>query len=418
MNKFEVGKSILIKLVVNEIPFARVLKSTFKNIEIDPVDRSNVVALVGCELRHHYIFDNLISRFIGEVANFEDTIYLRFYLANHLFLHRFDEKELYSLAVNDLPQKEIDNLIKFIDSTSEIIPEELDKSSPEFLALRYNTPAWIIRMLQKQYGKPVVFKVLKVNYRPSVASIRIKEKEISVEDFLTAHPDYSPCSVENIMVYKGRGSAKILPEYKENKVFFMKMGTKDMIDHLDLSPLKSVAIYNETPNNIYQEILTRFGNDYSLDYVINHPQSLYEARELKKNLGLEHLYIYDSSYEGLVTCLSKKVDTFFCIPRCSMLDLLRSTPDYFLRVKQDQLDNIIAEEAKCLEECSKFVEDDGELVYAIPTLSKKESSNLIAEFLSNHSDFSLVEEHQYFPFESFDSCLYYARIKKMGKTDD
>ena len=101
-----------------------------------------------------------------------------------------------------------------------------------------------------------------------------------------------------------------------------------------------------------------------------------------------------------------------------MLDLLRSTPDYFLRIKQEQLDGIITEEFNCLEECSKFVEDDGELVYMIPTLSRKESNSLIADFLISHPDFSLIEEHQFFPFESFDSCMYYARLKKMGETND
>lgn len=418
MSKFEIGKTILIKLVVDEIPFARVLKQIFKNEDINPTDRANITALVGCELRHHFIFDNLINRFLGEDIKFEDTIYLRFYLANHLFLHRYKDEELYELAISTLDKENVSELVKFIDSTNEIIPEEYDKSSPEFLSLRYNTPAWVIRMLQKQYGKPVVFKILKVNYRPSIASIRIKEKEISVKDFLAAHPDYSASPIENIVVYQGRGSAKSLMEYKENKVFFMKMGTKHMIDKLELSPLKSVAIYTETPNNIYQEIITQFGKDYQLDLIINHPQSLFEARNIKNALGLQHLYIYDSSYDGLLSCLSKKVDTFFCAPRCSMFDLLRSTPDYFLRVKQDQLDSIIQEESNCLEACCNFVADDGELVYAIPTLSKKESSALIADFLVKHPEFSLVEEHQYFPFESYDSCLYYARLKKMGNADD
>ena len=103
------------------------------------------------------------------------------------------------------------------------------------------------------------------------------------------------------------------------------------------------------------------------------------------------------------------------MPKSSTLDLLRSTPDYFLRIKQEQLDQIIQDEYNCLDECSKFVEDDGELVYMIPTLSRKESNSLIANFLVNHPDFSLITEHQFFPFESYDSCMYYARLKKMGE---
>lgn len=418
MNVFEISKQVLMKLVVDDVPFASVLRHTFKSINAEPLVRSNVTALVGCELRHHYIFDNLINRFVGEGIEFEKTVYLRFYLSNHLFLRRFKDAELLELAKKDLPAEDVDKLINFVDSTNEIIPAELDKSSPEFLSLRYNTPTWIIRMWQKQFGKGLVFKVLKVNYRQSVASIRVNEKEVNIDEFLSKHPDFSKAPVDNMIVYQGRGEAKSLEEFKDRRVFFMKMATKVILDKLELDPIKRVAIYTEVPNNIYLDLATRFGKDYPVDLVINHANTLHETRKVAKEMGLSHLYIYDSNYQGLITCISKKVNVFLCLPKSSILDLLRSTPDYFLRIKQEQLDEIIVEQLNSLEECSKFVEDDGELVYMIPTLSRKESNSLIANFLVKHPEFSLIEEHQFFPFESFDSCMYYARLKKMGEKKD
>ena len=418
MNEFELGKQILTKMVFDEVPFALVLRQTFKKSDIDPAVKSNITALLGCELRHHLIFDNLINRFIGEEVEFEKTIYLRFYLSNHLFLRRFKDSELLALAKADLPIKEVDDLLTFVDSTNEIIPEELDKSSPEFLSLRYNTPAWVIRMWQKQFGKGVVFKVLKVNYRPSVSSVRVNEKFLDINEFVSKHPDFSLSPIENMVVYQGRGNAKNLDEYKEYKIFFMKMATKHVLDRLGLDPIKRVAIYTETPNNIYMEIAAQLGKDYPLDLVINHAPTLFEARKVAKEMGLSHTYIYDANYQNLVTCISKKANIFICLPKSSILDLLRSTPDYFLRIKQDQLDQIIIEELNCLEECSKYVEVDGELVYMIPTLSRKESNSLIANFLVKHPEYSLIEEHQFFPFESYDSCMYYARLKKNGEKQD
>jgi hypothetical protein len=208
MNEFELSKSILVRLVVEQVPFANAIRQAFKKVEIEPASKNNITALIGCELRHHYIFDNLIARFIGEDIDFASTICLRFYLSNHLFLRRFKDTELLEMAKKELPEEEVTNLINFVDSTNEIIPGELDKSSPEFLSLRYNTPAWVIRMWQKQYGKGVVFKVLKVNYRPSIASVRIKEKEIDFKEFLSKHPDFSASPIDNIAVYQGRGNAK------------------------------------------------------------------------------------------------------------------------------------------------------------------------------------------------------------------
>ena len=414
MNIFETSKTILLKLVNEDVPFSIALKNTFKKNNSDAVEKSNVAALVGCELRHHYIFDNLINRFF-EGEEFEKTIYLRFALANGLFLKRFPEKDLVALAEQDLDKEKIYALYNFVKSTNEIIPNELDKSSPEFLSLRYNTPAWIIRMWQKQYGKGVVFKTLKVNYRQSVPSIRVNENKIDIDEFLAKHPDFSKAPVDNMIIYQGRGSPKKIPEFDNGSLYFMKMATKVILDSLDLDVLKGIAIYTEVPNNIYLDLLTRFKDEAKADLVINNTNCYYETKRNLEKLGKHRMFIYEAEYTSLLTCLSKKVHTMICMPKSSTFDLFRSTPDYFLRIKQDGLDELIANESACLAECSKYVEDGGELVYMVPTLSRKESNNVIAKFLVESKDFELIEERQFFPFEVYDSCLYSARLKKVEK---
>lgn len=414
MNIFELSKSILLKLVIEDVPFAVALKNAFKKNNIDAVEKSNVAALVGCELRHHYIFDNLINRFF-EGEEFEKTIYLRFALANGLFLKRFPEKELVALAEQDLDKEQIYALYNFVKSTDEIIPNDLDKTSPEFLSLRYNTPAWIIRMWQKQYGKGVVFKTLKVNYRQSVPSIRVNEKKIDIDEFLAKHPDFSKAPVDNMIIYQGRGSPKKLTEFDNGSLYFMKMATKVVLDSLDLDVLKGIAIYTEVPNNVYLDLLTRFKEEAKADLVINNTSCYYETKRNLEKIGKHRMFIYEAEYTSLLTCLSKKVHTMICMPKSSTFDLLRSTPDYFLRIKQEGLDELIANESACLAECSKHVEDGGELVYMVPTLSRKESNNIIAKFLVDNKDFELIEERQFFPFEVYDSCLYSARLKKVEK---
>ena len=412
MKEFEVSKSILIKLVINEYSFANAKKSAFRKVELSTVEKSNVSALVGCELRHHYLFDNLIERFF-DVQEFEKTVYLRFALANELFLKRFDSKKLISLAEQDLDKDKVKEILAFVKSTDQIIPTELDKASPEYLALRYNTPAWVIRMWQKQYGKGAIFKTLKVNYRPSVPSIRVNEKKINQDEFLAKHPDYSTSPIENMIIYQGRGSPKQLEEYDTHDIFFMKMATKYVIDNLELDPLRGIAIFSEVPNNIYLDLFTRFSDNLKLDYVINHTLCFAETKKVLETLGNPaHVYLYESSASGLITCLSNKVHTFICLPKSTTFDLLRSSPDYFLRIKQSQLDEIIKKELEALEESSKFVEVGGELVYMVPTLSRKESNNIIASFLVNHKEYQLEEERQFFPFEVYDSCLYFARMPR------
>ena len=417
MNEFEIAKLTLEKIVVEEVPFALAIKNSFKKYNVEPQPRNNITALLGCELRHHYLLDNLIKRYFNDIE-FEKTIYLRFLVANKLFLKRFNNDELLALTVQELDKDVVKQLVDFISSTKEIIPNELDKTSPEYLAMRFNTPAWVIKMWQKQFGKGIVFKVLKTNYRQSIPSIRVNEQLTTKEKVLAAHPDLVASPIDNILIYQGKGSPKYFEEFKKNEIFFMKMGTKLVMDKLEIEPIKRIAIYSDVPNNIYLDLVSRFGNKVAMDLIINHTQSYYETKRMCESHQYHNIALYNAASSSIITCVSNKVGTMICLPKSTTFDLLRSTPDYFLRIKQDQLDEIIKNESAALEECANQVEQDGTLAYMVPTMSKKESTGVIANFLFLHKDFELVEERQFFPFDEFDSCLYYAILKKTGEHSD
>ena len=417
MNEFEIAKLTLEKIVVEEVPFALAIKNSFKKYNVEPQPRNNITALLGCELRHHYLLDNLIKRYFNDIE-FEKTIYLRFLVANKLFLKRFSNDELLALTVQELDKDVVKQLVDFISSTKEIIPNELDKTSPEYLAMRFNTPAWVIKMWQKQFGKGIVFKVLKTNYRQSIPSIRVNEQLTTKEKVLAAHPDLVASPIDNILIYQGKGSPKYFEEFKKNEIFFMKMGTKLVMDKLEIEPIKRIAIYSDVPNNIYLDLVSRFGNKVAMDLIINHTQSYYETKRMCESHQYHNIALYNAASSSIITCVSNKVGTMICLPKSTTFDLLRSTPDYFLRIKQDQLDEIIKNESAALEECANQVELDGTLAYLVPTMSKKESTGVIANFLFLHKDFELVEERQFFPFDEFDSCLYYAILKKTGEHSD
>ena len=269
MNEFEIAKLTLEKIVVEEVPFALAIRNSFKKYNVEPQARNNITALLGCELRHHYLLDNLINRYFDDIE-FEKTIYLRFLISNKLFLKRFNNDELLKLVDAELDKDIVNQLVDFVSSTKEIIPNELDKTSPEYLSMRFNTPAWVIKMWQKQFGKGVVFKVLKTNYRQSIPTIRVNEQLTTKEKVLANHPDLVASPIDNILVFQGKGTPKYFEEFKKNEVFFMKMGTKYILDKLEIEPIKRIAVFSDVPNNIYLDLVSRFGNNVAMDLIINH----------------------------------------------------------------------------------------------------------------------------------------------------
>jgi 16S rRNA C967 or C1407 C5-methylase (RsmB/RsmF family) len=68
-----------------------------------------------------------------------------------------------------------------------------------------------------------------------------------------------------------------------------------------------------------------------------------------------------------------------------------------------------------LEGCSKYVAENGTLIYVIFTISRKEGHQTIAEFIEHHAEFKLVSETQCFPYEDLDTAMFYAVLKKEPK---
>jgi 16S rRNA C967 or C1407 C5-methylase (RsmB/RsmF family) len=97
--------------------------------------------------------------------------------------------------------------------------------------------------------------------------------------------------------------------------------------------------------------------------------------------------------------------------------LLQVLPDYFLRFDIAKLDELIANQAKALNEASNQVEDGGYLLYLVDTISKKETINIINEFLKEHQEFTLVRDKIYFPYKKYGGSYYFAVLKKENKND-
>ena len=63
-------------------------------------------------------------------------------------------------------------------------------------------------------------------------------------------------------------------------------------------------------------------------------------------------------------------------------------------------------------EASAQLEDGGYLLYFVDTISKKETSGVINEFLKEHPEFSLTRDKLYFPYKKYGGSYYFAVLKK------
>ena len=88
--------------------------------------------------------------------------------------------------------------------------------------------------------------------------------------------------------------------------------------------------------------------------------------------------------------LWNKADRVLVDAPCSGLGTLRRNPDLKYRQSNDSIDELVALQARILDSAAHLVKRGGYLIYATCSVLAEENQNQIQNFLSTHSEFSLV----------------------------
>ncbi len=413
MRNVDVVYSILNDIFLKDMRFNVALKNNYINLKVERTARASISALVGCELRHHLLFVELINN----VEPFDINTHLPvcIYLANHLFYKRFDENEL-NILVKTNNLLEFTNKVTASIENDNLVPTRLVSGSPEYLSVRYNTPLWITKMWTKHFGRGLSYKILQANYKPTITHVRVNTLLTGREE-INSDEEFHSTNVEDIFVYQGNGPLKHNEKYSNNLLFLERPVYKIIYESLEIEPYQRIALLSGFTNPMYLEILMH-KHEYKLEMIASDYQHYCDAKKILNLFSIDNVNIYSASGEAIDSCLSNDVDYFFVLPRNSNLELLKDTPDYFTHFKQNELDSIINDERVALEEAANRTSDGGTIIYMVPTLNKRESLSVVKDFLLHHPTYSLVYEKQYFPFEEYNTSLYVAKILKMERKDD
>ena len=412
------AKDILQKIIVENIPFSLALKQAFKKGNVTKEERSTVSALVGCALRHYLVMERLIKDTYPEIDS-EGFIAFLVAFSNALFIKKLDQDECNAFAQSFLREEDVkvnDFFTPYLEG-KKLVPEDIEVGSLDFLTYRYNTPLAVIKMWNKQFGNVTTSRILRANSKPAPTVLRINNKLISDEDFFNQYPEFEKCDIDGIAMYKGEGKFKNHPASEKNLVLSLPVAYKEMVDEADADLLRGIGVYAEYPNDLLSELLVRFDNLSNIEYVAGTYNAFINTKNAINKNAIKGVNVYEAGASSIITCLSKPVHTFFVLPDSSRLNLLQVLPDYFLRFDINKLDELIANQAKAINEAANQVEDGGCLIYLVDTISKKETIGIINEFLKEHQEFSLLRDKLYFPYKKFGGSYYFAVLKKEAKND-
>lgn len=380
--------------------------------EVDSKDRGFTSRLVYGVVERKLTLDYFIDKFLTSKAKPKVRILL--YIGTYQIL--FMDKVPDAVAVYETV--EITDLIglsyykKLINAVLHKIIEcksELDETDD--LSIKYSCPPHLINMWKKMYGEEKTLVTLQaINNRPPVFAIPnrkfVDEGELQYE-LLDNGVD---CEVYGDVV-------KINSSFDLSNIKAFKDGLFYIEDYSSYSCAKALDCINgETvldvcaaPGGKTFTMAQSGANVYAFD--------LYEHRValIKKSAERLELYNIKSSINDALVYNENIpfADKILCDVPCSGFGIIRRKPE--IRYKNlDDIKELPQIQYDILNTSSKYLKNNGRIIYSTCALNKKENEKVVEKFLNNNINFKLINEITVFPSENSGDGFFYAIMEKIN----
>lgn len=266
-------------------------------------------------------------------------------------------------------------------------------SETDEISVKYSVPKWLYKLWKDDYGSDCAIELLESTFGAVETVIRVNTLKTSVDELIGLLKDEGFVAealhgLENALVVHGGGAVHKTQAYKNGLFHVQDMASQLCAKALDVSENDVVLDICAAPGGKSFTVAQYMKNNSRLYSMDIYPHRL----ELIKN-GCERLGIIN--VKTLVNDASlyndkiPKADRILCDVPCAGLGVIRKKPEIRYK-KYSEVMGISELQYKILCESSKYLKDDGILIYSTCSLNKDENENIINKFLSEHSDFESV----------------------------
>ena len=286
----------------------------------------------------------------------------------------------------------------------------LPKQNIDRLSVEFSTPKFIVDEYIKTYGLDKT-KAMLLKSSFDLEHFRVNKAKCSYDELIKILKDKNEKYVESLdnAIYAKNDKTLqdlyskgfVTVQSKTSMMTCEKLNPKDGDKILDLcSAPGGKSIYLSELANV--EITSCDIHPHRLDLI----QS-YINRMGAKGISLE---LNDA------TKLNEKwlchFDKVLCDVPCSGLGVQKKKPDIYLNMTKESIKDLPNIQYKILENASKYIKNDGEIVYSTCTTLPQENQNVVKKFLENNKEFILVDEIQYLQDKDGQDGFYIAKLKR------
>lgn len=390
-----IALNILRKTISDESFTSLLMRKELEKLE--KVQRPFVTNIVQGVLKNYELLEYNVNLYVRKTS-LTNKLILMMALYERYFLK---EKEY---AVNnsyvELSKTKYDK--SFINATLRNI-RELKYSDNEWINV--SLPEWLYKLIKKQYPD---------DYRTVI------------ENYHSVHKTYYRLNPNKTDFDYLKDKYDI--EIMENNVFISKQNL------INTDDFNNGFFYIQDINAAKLTSVLKLKEDYTLLDVCSAPGSkLFNTLEILKDsntfsndlnstrlelikkkaliLGYKNINFLNCDGRYLNSKLNMKFDVIMMDVPCSGLGVIGRKPDIKFHIKPENLDELQNIGYEILNNCSKLLKEDGQILYSTCTINRKENEKQIEKFIKNNPEFKIIEEKTI--IESYGDLFYYCLLSRV-----
>lgn len=287
----------------------------------------------------------------------------------------------------------------------------------KYLSVKYSYPMWIVELLIKENGEEFTENLLSFSL-PTMTHIRVNEKEISVKEFVEFLDKNEIEYINSGLNYTFYVDYEKLLKVHHNERWYAVQGLPSIFTCLALQPTANSLVLDACAAPGGKTVmLASMDNSVAITSCDKYTHRIELIKAYANKYGLNNINYEVADATLFNSAWENKFDFVLCDVPCSNLGIASKKPDILLNKSLESLAEINKIQLAIIENCSKYVKNGGVLLYSTCSIFRSENQEVIKNFLSSHSEFTLEKIDFNSEIEITEDNMTYTFYPHISKTE-
>ena len=274
------------------------------------------------------------------------------------------------------------------------IEKEIFNDKLKELSVKYSVNTDIVKIILRDYPD-CVEDILKGMFITPKFTVKINTTKISPQDFKKLVTDsgltYNQMPLDDGIEILHKGSVTDIPGFREGFFYVQGITSQYAVKAARIQKDNDVLDLCAAPGGKSFAAAIELCGSGSVTSCDPNPSRLKLIQDGAKRLGMSNITTVQNSGEIYNEKLNI-YDVIICDVPCSGIGIIPKKPD--LRYKSmSEVDNLAQLQFDILSTASKYLKENGTIVYSTCTINKQENEQVVDRFLKENTNFKLEKQH-------------------------